>query len=96
LLLFFVVTGLSLNIGALSGTGAAILALVGVIATIGKLGPGLRGVPDQRLFSNLVVMALLTTALTTPLLALIQSPAAALPDPELAPAALPPRGSGGL
>lgn len=114
--LFFVVTGLSLNVGSLGGTAFAILALVCVIAIVGKLGPayaasrigGLRprdsaivavlintrgltelialnlglsaGLIDQRVFSILVLMALITTALTGPLLS-------RLPSPEVPPAA---------
>jgi Kef-type K+ transport system membrane component KefB len=38
--LFFVVTGLSLNIGSLRGSSLALLVLVIVVATVGKLGPG--------------------------------------------------------
>lgn len=104
--LFFVITGLSLNIGALNGTGFAILALLCVIAIAGKLIPGYlasrlgglrsrdaatvavlvntRGLTElialnvglsagligQRLFSVLVLMALITTILTAPLLSL--------------------------
>jgi Kef-type K+ transport system membrane component KefB len=37
--LFFVVTGLSTNIGALGGSALVVLALVCVIAAVGKLGP---------------------------------------------------------
>jgi Kef-type K+ transport system membrane component KefB len=105
--LFFVVTGLSLNVGAVNGDALVVLALVFVIATAGKLGPayaasrvgGLRprqsatvaalvntrgltelialnvglddGIIGQRLFTILVLMALITTCMTGPLLSLI-------------------------
>jgi Kef-type K+ transport system membrane component KefB len=105
--LFFVVTGLSLNIGALDGNSLILLALIFAIATVGKLGPayaasricGLQprqsavvaalvnargltelialnvglddGIIDQRLFTILVLMALITTCMTGPLLSLI-------------------------
>lgn len=106
--LFFVVTGLSLNIGALDGIGLAALVLLCAIAIIGKMGPGYlasrigglstresatvaalvstrgltelivlnvglsAGLIDQQIFSILVLMALITTVLTAPLLALIR------------------------
>jgi Kef-type K+ transport system membrane component KefB len=109
--LFFVVTGLSVNVGALDGTAFLVLAIVCAIASAGKLGPaylasrigGLRprdsvtvavlvntrgltelialnvglnaGLIDQRLFSVLVLMALIMTAVTAPLLSLISRPA---------------------
>jgi Kef-type K+ transport system membrane component KefB len=105
--LFFVVTGLSLDIGAVNGNSLALLALVFAIATLGKLAPayaasrlcGLRprqsavvatlvntrgltelialnvglddGIIDERLFTILVLMALITTCMTGPLLSLI-------------------------
>jgi Kef-type K+ transport system membrane component KefB len=119
--LFFVVTGLSVNIGSLDGTGLGLLALICVIACAGKLGPayvsarvgglssadaaavailvntrgltelialnlglsaGLLGV---RLFSVLVLMALITTAVTAPLLSLakVSKHRPAVPDREL-------------
>jgi len=113
--LFFVVTGLSLNIGALNGAGFAILALFCVIAIGGKVGPGYlasrlgglrsrdaatvavlintRGLTElialnvgltagliaQRLFSILVLMALITTTLTAPLLSLRRVAGSQLP-----------------
>jgi K+:H+ antiporter len=104
--LFFVVTGLSLNIGALNPVGFAMLALLCATGIAGKLGPGYlasrlgglcprdaatvavlvntRGLTElialnvglsagligQRLFSVFVLMALITTTLTAPLLSL--------------------------
>jgi Kef-type K+ transport system membrane component KefB len=127
--LFFVVTGLSLNLISLGGTAFAILALVCAIAIVGKLGPayaasrigGLRrrdsavvavlintrgltelialdlglsaGLIDQRVFSILVLMALITTALTGPLLSLLPSPEVPPASSEQQPAALPQAGS---
>jgi Kef-type K+ transport system membrane component KefB len=109
--LFFVVTGLSVNVGALDGTAFVMLAVLLALATTGKVGPaylaaragGLtpkdgitvallvntRGLTElialniglstgligQRLFSVLVLMAVLTTAMTAPLLRLAGSPA---------------------
>jgi Kef-type K+ transport system membrane component KefB len=106
--LFFVVTGLSVNIAALDGRAFALLAIICAIASAGKLGPaylasrigGLKphdsatvaalvntrgltelialnvglstGLIDRRLFSVLVLMALITTAATAPLLSVIQ------------------------
>jgi K+:H+ antiporter len=105
--LFFVVTGLSLNVGSLDGTAVGMLAVICVVACAGKLGPGylasrMGGLPPReaatvaalvntrgltelivlnvglsaglistRLFSVLVLMALLMTMLTVPLLTLI-------------------------
>ena len=105
--LFFVVTGLSLNLGALHGTDIALFGLVLLIAGGGKLVPaylaarlgGLEprqsatvaallntrgltelialnvglssGIIHQRLFVILVLMALTTTVMTSPLLRLI-------------------------
>ncbi len=105
--LFFVITGLSLNIGALHGDALALLALVFVIASVGKLGPAFaaarlggldprqsatvaalvntrgltelialnvglnNGIIHQRLFTILVLMALITTIMTSPLLSLV-------------------------
>jgi Kef-type K+ transport system membrane component KefB len=106
--LFFVVTGLSLNIGAMRGDAFLLLIVVVVIAYIGKLGPGYgvsragglsprdsatvaalvttrgltelialnvgltAGIINQRLFTVLVLMALITTLTTSPLLSLIK------------------------
>jgi Kef-type K+ transport system membrane component KefB len=102
--LFFVVTGLSLDIGSLDGQAFAMLALVCVIAGAGKAGPayaasragglgprdsaaiaalvntrgltelialnvGLTdGIIGRKLFSILVLMALITTLATAPVL----------------------------
>lgn len=107
---FFVVTGLSVNIAALDSGALLLLTIICAIASIGKLGPaylgsrigGLtpkdsavvavlvntRGLTElivlntglsegliyQRLFSILVLMALITTAATTPLLSLFRVP----------------------
>lgn len=104
--LFFVVTGLSLNVGALRGSAFVLLGLLCVLASVGKLGSGYlasragglarrdsaavavlvntrgltelialnvglsAGLIDQQLFSVLVLMALIMTALTAPLLTL--------------------------
>jgi Kef-type K+ transport system membrane component KefB len=109
--LFFVVTGLSVNIGAMDGIALAVLAVICVIASFGKLVPaylasrasGLtprdsstvavlvntRGLTelialnvglnahiiDQRLFTVLVLMALITTVATVPMLSLIRASA---------------------
>ena len=113
--LFFVVTGLSVNVSELNGNAFAALALLTAIASIGKLAPaylasragGLdrtdaattaalvntRGLTElialnvglsagligQRLFSVLVLMAVLTTTTTGPLLTLIKPRTAAGP-----------------
>jgi Kef-type K+ transport system membrane component KefB len=110
--LFFIVTGLSLDLGGLRGDPIVLLALIFLIASAGKLGPAyaasrLSGLPprlsatvaalvntrgltelialnvglqagliDQRLFTVLVLMALLTTLMTGPLLAWIRPPRA--------------------
>ncbi|HEY5985834.1 MAG TPA: cation:proton antiporter, partial [Streptosporangiaceae bacterium] len=109
--LFFVVTGLSLNVGALGGDALILLALVCAIACFGKLVPayvasrvgglsprdsatvavlvntrgltelialnvGLSaGLIDQQVFTVLVLMAVITTLATAPLLSLIRVPA---------------------
>jgi Kef-type K+ transport system membrane component KefB len=106
--LFFVVTGLSVNIGAFGRNAVLVLVLVFAIATVGKLGPGYlgaragglgkkdsatvaalvntrgltelialniglsSGLLSTQLFSVLVVMAVLTTLMTSPLLTLIK------------------------
>jgi Kef-type K+ transport system membrane component KefB len=132
--LFFVVTGLSVNIGALNGTALFLLALFCAIACAGKLGPayvasrlggltsrdsasvavlvnsrgltelialnvGLAaGLINQRLFSILVLMALITTVVTAPLLSLVRPPAAPPPVGEPVSgrrAVTPPAGAGG-
>ena len=127
--LFFVVTGLSLNVGALNSTAAVMLIVVCGVAIAGKLGPaygasriaglpprdaatvaalvntrgltelvvlnvGLSaGVIGQRLFGVLVLMALITTAATAPLLSLIRAPALPPSPSEQPPAVLPPPGA---
>ena len=119
--LFFIVTGLSLNISAVGGIGFVLLTLILVVATLGKIGPAYtvsrlcgigrrdsatiavlvdtRGLTElialnvgltdgligQRLFAVLVLMALITTMLTGPLLSVIYRsraprPAASIPD----------------
>jgi Kef-type K+ transport system membrane component KefB len=106
--LFFVVTGLSLNIGAVRGDAFLLLAVVVVISCLGKLGPGYGisrasglsrrdsatiaalvntrgltelialnvgltvGIINARLFTVLVLMALITTFATSPLLSVIK------------------------
>jgi Kef-type K+ transport system membrane component KefB len=106
--LFFIVTGLSLNIGAVGGAGFALLAVILAAAVAGKLGPAYgvsrlcgvepresatiavlvntRGLTElivlnvgltdgligQRLFTVLVLMALITTMMTGPLLSVIR------------------------
>lgn len=106
--LFFVVTGLSLNIDALGGDALLLLAVIVAIACVGKLVPGYLvprasglaprdsaaiaalvntrgltelialnvgladGIIDSRLFTVLVLMALVTTIATGPLLSLIR------------------------
>lgn len=108
--LFFVVTGLSLNVGALRGAAYVVLALLCVVASFGKMGPaylasragGLdpaeaatvavlvntRGLTElialnvglssgligQQLFTVLVLMALIMTVATVPLLTVIGVP----------------------
>lgn len=124
--LFFVVTGLSLDIGSLHGEGFVMLALICGIAVVGKMGPGyagsrLAGLPrrdsaaiaalvntrgltelialdvglsdgiiGRQLFTVLVLMALITTLATAPLLSLIRLPAAPTPDVRQRRAAQPP------
>lgn len=106
--LFFVVTGLSLNVGSVRGDAFVLLTVVVVAATAGKLGPayaisracGLEprqsatiaallntrgltelialnvglddGLIGRRLFTILVLMALITTLMTGPLLTAIR------------------------
>lgn len=113
--LFFIVTGLSLNIGDVHGSALILLLLVFLIASAGKLGPGYAasrlaglerrdsstiaalvntrgltelialnvglqaGLINQRLFTVLVLMALLTTLMTGPLLSAIRPARASLP-----------------
>jgi Kef-type K+ transport system membrane component KefB len=113
--LFFIVTGLSLNIGDVRGDALILLALIFLIAGAGKLGPayaasrlsglqprqsatvaalvntrgltelialnvGLQaGLINHRLFTVLVLMALLTTLMTGPLLGWIRPARASLP-----------------
>jgi Kef-type K+ transport system membrane component KefB len=106
---FFIVSGLSVNIGALHAQDLLLLALIMMLAAVGKvltgycaarfarvsshnsliigvlldtrglteliaLNVGLQfGLLHQRLYALLVVMALVTTAATNPLLSLIMS-----------------------
>jgi Kef-type K+ transport system membrane component KefB len=113
--LFFIVTGLSLNIGDVRGGALVLLALIFLIASAGKLGPayaasrlaglgprqsatvaalvntrgltelialnvGLQaGLINQRLFTILVLMAIVTTLMTGPLLSVIKPARAAAP-----------------
>ena len=120
--LFFIVTGLSLNLGSVHGDAFALLIVVLVAASAGKLGPayaisracgleprqsatiaallntrgltelialnvGLEdGLINQRLFTILVLMALITTLMTGPLLTTIRPARALLPRLETSPA----------
>jgi Kef-type K+ transport system membrane component KefB len=112
--LFFVVTGLSVNVGALNPNAFMLLAVLCAIASVAKLGPayaasrlvGLdphesatvavlvntRGLTElialnvalsadligRQLFSIFVLMAVIMTVLTAPLLGLIRAPATSL------------------
>src|SRR6185437_824190 len=103
---FFVVAGLPVDIGQLTGQDVGLLGIVCAIAIIGKMGGGFLGarlggmtrrdatvvgvmlntrgltelivlnvglqigIIDQRLYTILVIMALITTAITGPLLGL--------------------------
>jgi Kef-type K+ transport system membrane component KefB len=116
--LFFVVTGLTMNIGALNGGDVVLLVIVVACAMLGKIGPaygaarlsrlnprqsatvaalvntrgltelialnvGLSaGIIHQRLFTILVLMALITTIATGPLISAIGSVAG---DPGASP-----------
>jgi Kef-type K+ transport system membrane component KefB len=113
--LFFIATGLSLDVGDVRSDALILLALIFLVASAGKLGPayaasrlsgldprqsagvaalvntrgltelialnvGLEaGLINQRLFTILVLMALLTTLMTGPLLSVIRPVPAALP-----------------
>ena len=123
--LFFVLAGLSVNIGTLNGAALVILAVLCAVAVVGKLGSayvasrigglsardavtvgvlvntrgltelialnvGLSaGIIDSRLYSVLVVMAVLMTVATAPLLSLIRASA----PPPLTSEPLPPQTS---
>lgn len=116
--LFFVVTGLSLNIGSLPGTAFGMLVVICVIAIAGKVVPayaasraggltrkdsvtvamlmntrgltelialdvGLTsGIIEPDLFTVLVLMALITTLVTAPVLSLLRLPAPTLSKRE--------------
>jgi len=120
--LFFVVTGLSLDVGSLGGEAFLLLLVVCVVASVGKLGPAYAGsrlagltpresagvaalvntrgltelialnvgltdgLIDRKLFSILVIMALIMTAATGPLLSAIRLPVPAGEPREQAPA----------
>lgn len=107
--LFFIVTGLSLNIGTIGRDGLILLAIITVAAGAGKIGPsyaisrmcgiepaesatiavllntrgltelialsvGLAdGIIGRRLFSVLVLMALVTTMMTGPALSIVRA-----------------------
>src|SRR2546429_3172033 len=70
--LFFVVTGLSLNIGALHGSAVALLALVVPVAIVGKVVPayGASRLCGLRPRDSATVAALLNTRGLTELIAL--------------------------
>lgn len=116
--LFFVVTGLSLNVGAMRGDAFPLLGVILVIAAAGKLGPGYGlsracglssrdsaaiaalvntrgltelialnvgltdGIINQRLFTVLALMALITTLATGPLLSAVKPVRAPWPVAE--------------
>jgi Kef-type K+ transport system membrane component KefB len=116
--LFFVVTGLSLDVGTVRGNAFLLLVVIVVIGTAGKLGPGYGisrvgglsrrdsatvaalvntrgltelialnvglddGIINQRLFTVLVLVALITTFSTGPLLSLIKPVRAPQPAAE--------------
>lgn len=118
--LFFIVTGLSLNIGDVHGEALILFAVIVLIASVGKLGPGYvasrlsglqprqsatiaalvntrgltelialnvglqAGLINQRLFTVLVLMALVTTLMTGPLLSVIRPARAPLPAETVA------------
>jgi Kef-type K+ transport system membrane component KefB len=115
--LFFVVTGLTTNIGSLNGTDVALLAIIVACAMLGKLGSGYgmarlsgldsrqsatvaalvntrgltelialnvglnAGIIHAQLFTILVLMALITTVMTGPLLSTIGRVKKKLPAP---------------
>ena len=115
--LFFVVTGLTTNIGALNGDDVALLAVIVACAMFGKIGSGYTmsrlsgldarqsamiamlvntrgltelialnvglsaGIIHERLFTILVLMALITTVMTGPLISLIGRMSEELPVP---------------
>jgi Kef-type K+ transport system membrane component KefB len=118
--LFFIVTGLSLNVGDVHGEALILFVVIALIASVGKLGPGYAasrlsglqprqsatiaalvntrgltelialnvglqaGLINQRLFTVLVLMALLTTLMTGPLLSVIRPARAPLPAETVA------------
>lgn len=130
--LFFLITGLSLDVGGLGVSALIVFVVVCAIASLGKLGPGYAaaragglgrpdaaavavlvntrgltelialnvglsvGLIDQRLFTVLVLMAVLTTLLTAPLLTAtgVPSTEAAVAGPLPVPAP-PPASPGG-
>jgi Kef-type K+ transport system membrane component KefB len=123
--LFFVITGLSLNIGAMGGDAISVLAVTVAVACVGKLLPGYwiprwsglsrkdswtisalvntrgltelialnaglaDGIIDSKLFTVLILMALITTLATGPLLSAVRptteqiiQPEPAIPSPD--------------
>jgi Kef-type K+ transport system membrane component KefB len=124
--LFFLVTGLSLDIGPLSGQAWAMLALICVIASAGKAGPAYaaaragklprgdaaavaalvntRGLTElialnigltdkiisRELYGILVLMALIMTLATAPVLSLLRLPAIGAREQRKVPTASPP------
>jgi Kef-type K+ transport system membrane component KefB len=115
--IFFMVAGLSVNIGSLRGADWAVLGIVLVVAVLGKLGAGFvacrwagfgvrdsavvgtllntrgltelialniglsAGIIHQELYTALVLMALLTTMATGPLLSLFARPTLTMEQP---------------
>jgi Kef-type K+ transport system membrane component KefB len=118
--LFFIVTGLSLNVGDMYGDALILFVVIVLIASVSKLGSGYAasrlsglqprqsatiaalvntrgltelialnvglqaGLINQRLFTVLVLMALLTTLMTGPLLSAIRPARAPLPAETVA------------
>lgn len=116
--LFFVVTGLTTNIGSLNGTDVALLAMIVACAMFGKIGPGYAmarlsgldtrqsatvavlvntrgltelialnvalnaGIINAQLFTLLVLMALITTIMTGPLISMIGRMKKRMPVPR--------------
>ncbi len=119
--LFFVVTGLSVNLGALNGTAVLLIVVLTAIACLGKIVPGYfgsrlggqdrkdsatvaalvntrgltelialnigldAGLINDRLFTVLVSMAVLTTLMTAPMLRLIHPRTAPVSPSERVP-----------
>jgi Kef-type K+ transport system membrane component KefB len=130
--MFFVVTGLTVNLTTLHLDDLGILAAVLAVAILGKVGGGyagarLTGIPPRgsavmaalvntrgltelvilsvglqqhllspQLYALMIVMALVTTAMTGPLLNRIQPMVVSAPDAETTRTVVPAFGAGGL